>query len=455
MTATSKREIIPSLRGLALSELSGRVALLDVSSQADLALAIAGVRDGSVAGNGLERKAKERMAAMFFDGDEDGVDYERPYLFRRGVAYIPVRGLLLNRLSFSGFGVTGYDYLRGALAAAMAASDVSGIVFDVDSPGGMVQGNFELCAAIREARGQKSMMALVNATCCSGSYSIASATGNIVAVPSSDVGSIGVYILHADYSKLMDDMGVKMTIIRAGARKVESNPYEPLTEEVRANLQASVDKSYDEFTALVADNRGIEQQAVRDTEAAVFTAEDAMALGLIDSVTSATSALAAFFTELSGSSITAGEISMATEKKDEAGANAAAIEDATKAAVTAAATAAVQAHKERRKAITTCPEAEGRSAMAAYLADETDMPLEQAIGLLKVAPKEAKAGAEGDDKGKAKDTPFEKAMADTPNPNVASEAGDEQGADTAKGASRLIAAGRRAGVRRLRSVASA
>ena len=161
-----KPAVIHSLRLTAVSSLNGQPVFLNELSHVELTDMLANIRSGAIVGKGVEKKTMDRMASLYFDPNDDSpIDYERSYLFRDGIAYIPIHGLLLNRLSFSGWGVTGYDYVQGAFSQALNAGDVKGIVFDVDSPGGMVQGNFELCGEIKDSRGQKPMIAIVNGQC--------------------------------------------------------------------------------------------------------------------------------------------------------------------------------------------------------------------------------------------------------------------------------------------------
>src|SRR5581483_8663120 len=92
----------------------------------------------------------------------------------------------------------------------------------------------------------------------SAAYWLASQAHEIVASPSSEVGSVGVYQLHRDVSKAMDAAGVKHTLVSAGKYKVEGNPYEPLAGEARDAVQQVVDDYYGMFVKAVADGRGNE-----------------------------------------------------------------------------------------------------------------------------------------------------------------------------------------------------
>lgn len=400
-----------------------------------------------VKGSGFDADDKKQMAS-FYGGDAE-YDYSRSYLYSDGVAYIPVYGLLLNRLSFSGYGVTGYDYIRGAFNEAMAARDVEGIVFDINSGGGSVAGNFELSDYIAERRDEKPMMALVNSISASGAYSISSAIGNIIAMPSADVGSIGVYSMHMSISKLLENMGVNVQFIFAGDHKVDGNMFEELSDDVRADIQASVDDSYSEFVGLVARHRGMEEKAIRDTQARVYSAKDALGVGLIDGIAPVNEALADFKNGLSGSKTTNPGVRTMSKNTNETGKNVSVDENENEKQVTVdvakAQREAVAADRQRRKDITSCEEAQKRPKLAAHIADNTDMDLEAARSMLGASAEENATVVSGDNG-------FEKAMRETQNPELEQGEGKEAGDKSASRVDRLLAAGRKAGVKGLRVV---
>jgi signal peptide peptidase SppA len=307
---------------------------------------------------------------------------DKPFVFADGLAYIPVYGTLINRFNYysSWYNVTGYRYIRSMFDAALADPDVRGIVFDVNSPGGQVYGCFELAEHIRDKRGEKPSIAVVDSVACSAAYAISSAAGKMVASPSSDVGSIGVICVHFDLSDYYKKLGIKVTPIMAGEHKFDGNPYEPLPDEVRKDLQAGVDKTYAEFVSLVAANRGLEEQAIRDTEARVYDADEALELGLIDELATANDAIAAFHTELSGSNNPNRSFFMSNDNAG-AAADANAVEQATKNATTAA--------TQRIEGILNHAEAAERGDLAKHLAFKTQMSVEEAAALLAVSPKAA------------------------------------------------------------------
>lgn len=371
------------------------------------------------------RDALEDMSVRF-GGEADGVS--RPFAMVGQVAVIPVHGMLLNRFSGAWGFVTGYDYIRRAYSAALTDTGIRGIVFDVNSPGGDAQGCFEVCEVIRAGRRAKPSLSIVNANACSGAYAIASAAGKMTVVPSARVGSIGVVTMHVDYSKALDDAGIKVSFIFAGDHKVDGNPYEPLPKAVKDSIQARVDSLYATFVSQVARNRGIEEKAVRKTEAAIYDAEQALEIGLVDRIEDANAAFAAFAEKVSPfqresiqmtektAEVAAAEAEAALAEAGNAvkvaeAAVAAAEAEATKAAPDAA--SIITAERERVSAILECDEAKGRTALASHLALKTSMSVEDARAALAAAAVEKAAAA----------SPFLSAMEGSEHPNVGAGAG--------------------------------
>lgn len=204
------------------------------------------------------------------------------------VAIIPVVGSLVPRgnLFTESSGAVSVERLAKTFRAALADPEIGGIIFDVDSPGGQVGGIAELAAEIYEAREQKQIAAVANGMAASAAYWLASAAGELVVTPSGEVGSIGVFAVHADYSEALAKEGVQVTLISAGKYKVEGNPYQPLTEEALAAGQARVDEYYSMFAGAVAKHRGASTRDVMEGfgEGRLVSAERAVSLGMADRV---------------------------------------------------------------------------------------------------------------------------------------------------------------------------
>lgn len=313
----------------------------------------------------------------------------RPYIVRDGVLQIPVKGVLLNDFPYAfGSWATGYAYIRRAFDRGMSDGNVRGIALVCDTPGGMVAGNFDLADRIFAARGPKPIRAFAHEAAYSAGYSIASAADRIVVSRSGGVGSIGVVTMHRDVSKALDEAGIKITLVYAGAHKVDGNPFAPLPEAVRDRIQARVETTWSEFVAIVARNRGLTDEAVRATQALTYTARDALAVRLADEIGSLDDAVAAFAASIIPPEAEEDEMST-TDKNAQDAALAAARQEGAEGGRREGAAAA----STRIKTIMTSEHAEGRSKLASYLAHDTDMTAEQAIAALQNAEKTAPQGS--------------------------------------------------------------
>lgn len=204
------------------------------------------------------------------------------------VAVIPIYGTIIPRgnMLAESSGATSVQTISANLREALNDSRVSAILLDVDSPGGTVNGVDEVSAEIFRARGQKPITAIACPMAASAAYYIASAADEMVVTPTGEVGSIGVFAAHQDVSRLMDRMGVTMSLVSAGKYKTEGNPYEPLGDDARAALQDRVDEYYNMFVDAVARNRNVSSDKVRTGfgEGRVVSAKRALSLGMADRI---------------------------------------------------------------------------------------------------------------------------------------------------------------------------
>lgn len=404
-----------------MSEFAARAALTRMNLQA---IAIAPQHPSFMADlQAIARIKAEEAEAHFLQSRADlcaaygfqATEQRKPFAFANGIAIIPISGTLLNRVSYSYDGyVTGYNFVRRQLNAAMADDDVMGIIYDVNSYGGEAAGCFELAGEIRDSRKKKPSMAIVDSNAYSAGFALASAATKMVAIPSAGVGSIGVITMHVDMSKLLDDIGYKVTMIYEGKHKADGNPYEPLSKDVEASIRARIHTKYEAFVAVAAANTGLDAKVIRDTESRTYEADEALKLGLIHAVMSPSEAASAFLDELSGSNLNQRQGAKMSTQTNEPGAsnNAAAPATVDTAAVTADAR---KAERARVNGILTCEEAKGRESLANHIAMSTEMSVEDAKKMLAASPK-------AEPKADAKPNGFEAAMANTQNPNVGSDA---------------------------------
>lgn len=207
-----------------------------------------------------------------------------------GVAVLSLHGVIMPKASMMTdmSGGVSIESFRQQFRQALAANDVSGIVIDVDSPGGVVDGTPEMADEIRAARGTKPIVAVANTEAASGAYWLASQADEVVATKSARVGSIGVYATHRDTSVQSEHEGVQTTLISAGKYKVDGNPHEPLSDDARAHLQSMVDEYYGMFLSAVAKGRRVSLDTVRSGfgQGRVLLASQALQQGMIDRIAS-------------------------------------------------------------------------------------------------------------------------------------------------------------------------
>lgn len=177
------------------------------------------------------------------------------------IAVIPVHGAIAQHPQSGG---TSTDEIGSMLAAALSSTQVDGILLDVDSPGGTIGGVPELAAKIYEAREVKPIVALANGLMASAAYWLGSAATEVVVTPSGEVGSIGVYMLHEDWSKNLEQEGVRITAISAGKFKMEGAPWEPLSAAAESFRRQRVEEVYGWFVRGVATHRRDSQANVRN-----------------------------------------------------------------------------------------------------------------------------------------------------------------------------------------------
>lgn len=202
------------------------------------------------------------------------------------IAIVSVMGALVAHASDLGpcEGGMSYDSVRGQLRAAQADNSVGQILMVFDTPGGSVFGCPELAEDIRTSG--KPIVGLANYCAASAGYWMLSACSEVYVSPSGQVGSIGVWMAHQDVSGAMEQEGIVTTLISAGKFKVEGNPYQPLGDDARANMQASVDDFYTGFVKAVAKGRGVSVDTVRTGmgQGRMLSAKDALAEKMVDGV---------------------------------------------------------------------------------------------------------------------------------------------------------------------------
>ncbi len=307
------------------------------------------------------------------------------YRVENGAAIIPLIGTLVNRGAWIGAqsGLVAYEALEAQVREAMADGEVERIVLDIDSPGGMVDGVQALAKVLRRARAEKPLTAVVNDMAASAAYWLAAQADEIVISPTSMLGSIGVIYIHTDMSRALDASGLTVSIITAGERKADGNPYEPLPDSVRADIQAELDSIWEQFIAAVHEGRPqLSPQALCAMQARTYLGEEAIRVGLADRIGTLAEVLGIDEEQTMSKPKSEAPQRKAAETAAETPA------EQTNEALEEAERAARLAERERIGAILALEEAKDRHQLAVKLATTTDLSAEQARELLAAAPAE-------------------------------------------------------------------
>ena len=145
-----------------------------------------------------------------------------------GIAVLPLYGVVTQRGNMvddvSGPGSTSTQQFSVALRQLLIDDTVGQILIDIDSPGGSVYGVAELADEIQSARSQKPIVAVANSLAASAAYWIGCSANEFYVTPGGEVGSIGVWQAHQDYSRALDEEGVKTTLISEASSRLKAIP---------------------------------------------------------------------------------------------------------------------------------------------------------------------------------------------------------------------------------------
>ncbi|WP_079957475.1 S49 family peptidase, partial [Salmonella enterica] len=285
----------------------------------------------------------------------------------------PVSGTLVHKLGgmrpFSG--MTGYDGITARLQQAISDPEVTGVLLDIDSPGGQAAGAFDCADMIYRLGQQKPIWALMNDMSCSGAMLLASACSRRLVTQTARIGSVGVVMAHASYAGQLEQEGVEITLLYSGKHKTDLNPYQALPDDVRTDYQQKMDATRQMFADRVAQYTGLSAEAVMATEAAIYDGQAGIEVGLADEMVNAADAISVMAAALKNNS-KGGDMPELT------------------------ATEAAAQENQRVMGIIGCPEAKGREQLAQMLAGQPGMSVAQAQAILAAAAPQQEVVSEAD-----------------------------------------------------------
>lgn len=224
-----------------------------------------------------------------FHTGEDAADGDHDLDIRDGVAHIPIRGTMVKTLSplmrLLGVNATSTESVRRDIARANASEDVSSILLDIESPGGMVKGVEELAGDVRDS--EKPITAHATDIMTSAAYWVGSQAQQVTANAMGTIGSIGVYTVANDISRAYENRGIKTHVITSNELKGVGVPGAPLTDAQVKDMQRLVDQYASRFVDSVVSGRGVDRETAEGwATGQVWLGEEAQAKGLIDHVRS-------------------------------------------------------------------------------------------------------------------------------------------------------------------------
>ena len=222
--------------------------------------------------------------------DQDSVPRFRETLVQRGghggndkVALITMRGLISSSIGGS-VGDSMVDDLRIALEQAREDDHVRAIVLEIDSPGGEVTASDVIYNAVVKARAKKPVVVYMDSLAASGGYYVACGGRYLIANETTITGSIGVIIQTLNYEQLFNKLGLASVVFKSGKFKDMLNGARPMTPEERDYVQGFVMKTYEKFLSIVATERKLPADILRNTiaDGRIMSGTDAVEAKLID-----------------------------------------------------------------------------------------------------------------------------------------------------------------------------
>src|SRR5947208_443180 len=216
----------------------------------------------------------------------------REILLQRGarasldkIAVITMRGLISSSLP-GNVSDSMVDDMRAALQQARDDSRVKAIVLEIDSPGGEVTASDAIYSALVKARARKPVVVYMDSLAASGGYYVSCGGRFLMANETTITGSIGVIIQTLNYEQLFNKVGLVSVIFKSGKFKDLLNGARPMTPEEREFVQNFVMKTYDKVLGIVAKERNLPADGLRNSiaDGRIFSGKEALENKLIDGV---------------------------------------------------------------------------------------------------------------------------------------------------------------------------
>jgi protease-4 len=194
-----------------------------------------------------------------------------------------MRGLISSSLPGS-VTDTMVDDMRAAFQQARDDSRVKAIVLVIDSPGGEVTASDAIYSAVVKTRLRKPVVVYMESLAASGGYYVSCGGQFLMADETTITGSIGVIIETLNYEQLFNKVGLASVVFKSGKFKDMLNGARPITPEERELVQNFIMKTYDKFLGVVAKERKLPADLLRNTiaDGRILSGREALEHKLID-----------------------------------------------------------------------------------------------------------------------------------------------------------------------------
>lgn len=181
--------------------------------------------------------------------------------------------------------LTSYEKLHSTFQKQVNEG-IQELVLHVNSGGGSAFSCFEMAKEVKDLATSKGIKiyAWVDGLSASAAYAWTSIADEIVARKDSEVGSVGVVVQLINNSKMLENIGITRQFVYHGDQKIPFTDSGEFSPQFISSIQKKVDKTGLEFNTFVASNRNMSVEDVIATNAEVFDADQALAVGFIDKI---------------------------------------------------------------------------------------------------------------------------------------------------------------------------
>jgi len=161
--------------------------------------------------------------------------------------------------------------------------NIKAVVLRINSPGGAVVPSQEIYDKVLRLKKTKKVVVSMGSVAASGGYYIACAADRIVANPGTITGSIGVIAQFSQVEDLLEKIGLKTTVVKAGRYKDVGSPVREMTTADKNLVQDVIDDIHNQFIEAVSSNRNLSRENMENIASArIFTGRQALKAGLVD-----------------------------------------------------------------------------------------------------------------------------------------------------------------------------